>query len=156
MTRKIENIIIHEADTPTGKEFSVKDIDQWHIERGFHRNDNWRIGFNPSLFACGYHYVIKLDGTVETGRHEDEVGAHCSGLNSTSIGICLIGKGKYTPAQWKSLQKLVEGLKAKYENAKIKGHYETPSGSFQGKSCPDFNVSKWVLDKYVPEEKNVT
>lgn len=75
--RKIKEIILHCAATPEGKEFYASDIDRWHKERGF--------------LKIGYHYVIDLDGTIEKGRPEPEVGAHCTNHNKYSIGICTIG-----------------------------------------------------------------
>ena len=54
-----------------------RDIDRWHRERGW--------------LKIGYHYVIKRDGTVETGRELEEVGAHAKGHNAISVGICMVG-----------------------------------------------------------------
>ena len=34
MTRTINMVIVHEADTPNGKYFDADDIEQWHEERG--------------------------------------------------------------------------------------------------------------------------
>lgn len=81
--RKIDKIIVHCADTPDGKDFTIKDIDRWHKERG------WQ--------CCGYHHVIRLDGTIENGRPLAQIGAHCKGYNENSIGICLIGRREFTP-----------------------------------------------------------
>ena len=53
------------------------EIDRWHRERGW--------------LKIGYHFVIKRDGTIEEGRHVDEVGAHAKGHNSTSVSVCMIG-----------------------------------------------------------------
>jgi len=38
-------------------------------------------------------YDIALDGLIEAGRPEDMMGAHClaKGMNTCSIGVCLIG-----------------------------------------------------------------
>ena len=36
-------------------------------------------------------YLIRLDGTVEHGRPEAEIGAHCQNHNEHSIGICYVG-----------------------------------------------------------------
>ena len=60
--RVIDEIIVHCAATPEGMNFTVKDIDCWHRERGFK--------------CIGYHYVIYLDGSIHTGRPESEIGAH--------------------------------------------------------------------------------
>ncbi len=75
----------------------------------------------------GYHYVIKEDGTIQRGRPESKSGAHAQGLNTNSIGICLIGNGnkqKFTEDQMDALYcKLVELIEA-YPDAKVIGHRE--------------------------------
>ena len=124
--RLIKEIIIHCSDTPAGRDDSVKDIDRWHKARGWSR--------------VGYHFVIRLDGTIEKGREEEVIGAHCKGHNSNSIGVCYIGgKGgdTRTDAQKKSLKVLVEYLKLSYPQAKVYGHYD-----FSSKTCPNFNVDE--------------
>lgn len=39
----------------------------------------------------GYHIIIHPDGSWETGREKDEMGAHAKGYNRNSIGIMYIG-----------------------------------------------------------------
>lgn len=144
MTRKINLIVVHEAQTPTGKYFDADDIEQWHKERG-----EW----GPSSIThkyIGYHWVILLDGTIQSGRHPNEIGCHAKGYNSNSLGICLIGMGKYTQEQWNSLQRLLEALKGQYKDIKIIGHNEVSS-----KICPGFDVQKYLSNDMVPDEENV-
>lgn len=127
--RKVDEIILHCSATKEGQNFKAKDIDAWHKQRGFK--------------GIGYHYVIDLDGTVETGHPEDEIGAHCLNHNARSIGICYIGgldttgkaKDTRTPQQKAALVKLVVDLKLKYPNATVHGHNE-----FANKACPCFTV----------------
>lgn len=129
--RPINKIILHCSATKEGKNFTVKDIDEWHRQRGFK--------------CIGYHFVIYLDGTVHKGRDESEVGAHCSGHNSFSIGICYIGgldangkpKDTRTDKQKAAIKSLVAELKLKYPDATIHGHNE-----FANKACPCFDVKK--------------
>lgn len=129
--RVINEIIVHCSATKEGKNFTVKDIDAWHRQRGFK--------------CIGYHYVVYLDGTIHKGRDESEVGAHCSGHNSFSIGICYIGgldingkpKDTRTDEQKAAIRSLVAELKNKYPDAKIHGHNE-----FANKACPCFDVRK--------------
>lgn len=97
------------------------------------------------------HYVIYRDGSVHRGRPENQVGAHTTGYNAHSIGVCYIGgceatknaKGDYppkdtrTPAQRAALIKLVAELRQKYPGATVHGHNE-----FANKACPSFNVQK--------------
>jgi N-acetylmuramoyl-L-alanine amidase len=75
--RKINKIILHCSATPEGRHHDVADIRRWHLKRGF--ND------------IGYHFLIHIDGTVEEGRPLNKQGAHCSGQNRGSIGICYVG-----------------------------------------------------------------
>lgn len=128
--RKIDKIIIHCSATSEGVAFFARDIDRWHKERGFKK--------------IGYHYVIDLDGTVEKGRDEDEIGAHCTGENSNSIGICYIGgldstgkkaKDTRTLQQKAALWWLICELWKKYGYIPVHGHNE-----YANKACPCFNA----------------
>ena len=75
--REINKIILHCSDTEYDKVVTAKDIDKWHKDRGFN--------------SIGYHYVIDIDGTVESGRPLEKAGAHCYGHNLRSIGIVYVG-----------------------------------------------------------------
>lgn len=128
--REIKQIIIHCADTPDGRNDTAADIRRWHKARGF--ND------------IGYHYVIDLDGTIEPGRDVSVAGAHCTGQNATSIGICYIGgktadmktaKDTRTEEQKAALLSLLKYLVRKYPGAKIYGHKD-----FAPKACPCFDA----------------
>jgi len=131
--RKINKIIIHCTATPEGREHDVADIRRWHLKRGF--ND------------IGYHYLIHIDGTIEEGRPINKQGAHCSGENRGSIGLCYVGgmskdmkkaKDTRTQAQKDSLIKLIHELIYKYnKDMTIHGHNE-----YANKACPSFNVQE--------------
>lgn len=130
--RKINEIIVHCAATPDGKNFKAADIDRWHRER--------------KMKCIGYHYVVDLDGTVEPGRPESEIGAHCLGHNQYSIGVCYVGglaadgktpKDTRTAAQKEALLALLNKLRAKYPNASIHGHRD-----FAAKACPSFDATR--------------
>ena len=130
--RQIKEIILHCSATAEGRDYTVEDIDRWHKARG------WR--------GIGYHYVIYRDGSVHPGRPVEQIGAHCTGHNANSIGICYIGglaadnktpKDTRTPAQIQALRELVVELKKKYPGARVHGHNE-----FAAKACPCFNVRK--------------
>lgn len=62
-----DTIIIHCSATRAGQDFTAADIDRWHRQRGFR--------------SIGYHFVVRLDGTVEPGRDVALDGAHCTGWN---------------------------------------------------------------------------
>ena len=125
--RKITEIIIHCSATKEDKHYTAKDIDRWHREQGY--------------IMIGYHYVILIDGTIESGRPLEQAGAHCKGHNAHSIGICYIGgldhygkpKDTRTPLQRKAMQQLIDTLREVYPNATVHGHRE-----FANKDCPCF------------------
>ncbi len=159
--RQINHLVIHCAATPNGKPLSrngataAQVIDEWHFQRGFHRSPQSRYEFNPDLKAIGYHFIIDVNGKLETGRGENEIGAHVKGHNHDSLGICLVGGldstssengGKFTKAQWATLHALLEQLKEKYPNADILGHRD-----FAGvhKACPSFPVKDWLKNPAV-------
>ena len=130
--RNIKEIIVHCSATPEGKDFTVKDIDGWHKQRGFRK--------------IGYHYVVYRDGGYHRGRQDSEIGAHCTGHNAYSIGVCYIGgvakdgrtpKDTRTGAQKKTLITLLKTLKARYPGATIHGHRD-----YANKACPSFDATK--------------
>ena len=130
--RKITEIIVHCSATPEGKDFTIADIRKWHLQRGF--ND------------VGYHWVIYRDGSINKGRDESIIGAHCTGHNSNSIGVCYIGgcasdgktpKDTRTPEQKTALLKLLKELKRRYPSAVIRSHRD-----FANKACPSFDATK--------------
>ena len=127
--REINEIILHCAATPDGKDFTAADIHSWHKQKG------WS--------GIGYHYVIKIEGTVESGRPEYWPGAHAKGHNSKCIGICMIGTDEFNGEQWYQLRKLVGQLMTKYEGVKVIGHNEISS-----KTCPGFNVQEWFNKEF--------
>lgn len=128
--RTITEIIVHCSATPEGRPTTVGDIRAWHKQRGFK--------------DVGYHYVVYLDGSIHAGRPESAIGAHCTGHNRNSIGVCYVGgvakdcktpKDTRTEAQKKALLQLLRQLKKKYPKATIHGHRE-----FANKACPSFDA----------------
>lgn len=135
--RKITEIIVHCSATAEFRDFGAADIDRWHRAQGWD--------------CIGYHYVVKLDGTVQEGRPIERMGAHCKGHNANSIGICYIGgltadgktpKDTRTAAQKAALLSLIRRLKSNYPGAKVYGHKD-----FARKACPCFEAReeyKWI------------
>jgi N-acetylmuramoyl-L-alanine amidase len=127
--RKITDIIVHCSASPDNRDVDAAEIRKWHVEGN---------GWND----IGYHYVIKRSGQVEVGRPVEKIGSHCVGANSQSIGICLVGEKKFTEEQFTALKVLVASLKKRFPGVKISGHRDWPSAKAQGKTCPNFDVSK--------------
>ena len=114
--RDIKYILVHATATKQGQNFTAKDIDRWHKQRG------WS--------GIGYHYVIDIYGNLEKGRPENRIGAHVKGYNRNSIGVVYVGglnknlapKDTRTNAQKEALKTLLKSLKTRYPKAKILGH----------------------------------
>lgn len=146
-TRYINGIIIHCAATPNGRWHNVHEIDKWHQERGFSRDEAARQRFNPQLHAIGYHFVIYPNGANATGRDVSEIGAHAKNYNARTIGICLIGTDKFTRDQWWTLRDVVVLLRIKHPDARVIGHRDLPNVK---KTCPGFNVEDWLKNGMEP------
>jgi len=138
MSRQINEIIIHCSATPNGRPTTVEEIDRWHRARGFKRSAPVE---NYGLKHIGYHFIVYIDGSVHEGRHISEIGAHAAGRNAHSIGICLIGTDKFTPAQWRALATLTADLLWRFPCAQMLGHRELPDVR---KRCPGFDVAAWA------------
>lgn len=127
--RNIKEIIVHCTATPEGRPVTIKEITNWHKQRGFS--------------TIGYHYVVMLDGSVQKGRDVNVSGAHCTNHNSISIGVCYVGgcdknmnaKDTRTDAQKRALLDLLKRLRIMYPSAKIYGHRD-----FANKACPSFDA----------------
>ena len=134
--RLITLLIIHCSAVAPFQTSSVEQINEWHLAQG------WKNG-------CGYHYVIRRDGSIEKGRPEEMIGAHCLHHNKHSIGVCYEGgidaNGKHTDtrtkAQKESMRTLLVELTERYPNALIIGH-----NTFSSKDCPCFDAAKEYQD----------
>lgn len=129
--RNLNLIVVHCSATKEGANFDAEDVTRWHKAKG------WS--------DCGYHYVIKLDGTLEQGRPIQRIGAHAKGFNNESIGICYIGgvdsngkpKDTRTEAQTKTLENTIRTLRSVFGELEVKGHKDLPNVA---KACPSFDV----------------
>lgn len=135
--RRITEIIVHCSDTPAGRDDRAADIRRWHVD-----GNGWT--------DIGYHYVVCLDGSVEAGRDPSFPGAHCTGHNAQSIGVCYVGgrdaetckpADTRTDEQKRSLVLLLGYLRTKYPDAKIYGHRD-----FARKACPCFDAKTEYQD----------
>ena len=129
-SRPIDLVVIHCSATREDKSYTPRMLIRDHVNRGY--------------LHAGYHFYITRDGTVHAGRPLYQEGAHATGFNRRSIGICYEGgldaSGKpadtRTPAQKVTLLKLLQRLKTDYPHASIKGHRELGVP----KDCPCFKA----------------
>lgn len=131
--RTITLIIVHCSANREGSKLRLADIDRYHKSLG------WK--------GCGYHYVIPTDGTIEVGRPEEMVGAHCKNHNRHSIGVCYIGglaadgktpKDTRTAEQKRALKLLLDDLHRRYPKALILGHCDLDP---MKPCCPGFDFN---------------
>jgi N-acetylmuramoyl-L-alanine amidase len=137
--RDLKRIILHCSATKEGQDFSVDTIRGWHVNgRG------WS--------DIGYHWVIRLDGSIEVGRPLEKSGAHTKGHNKDSVGVCYIGgcdadgkpKDTMNPEQEKAWRMIVLSLRTLYgDHITIHGHNE-----YANKACPSFIVEEKFADMY--------
>lgn len=127
----IMNIILHCSDSLFG---NAAIISKWHVLPK-PKGRGWS--------NIGYHYIVlngqlssnvfnkNYDGYIETGRPLDddnllesfEYGAHVKGMNTKSIGICLVGEsGKFTDKQIRSMEYLLIGLGQQFGELEISQH----------------------------------
>ena len=137
--RELNRIMLHCSATKEGKDYSVETIRDWHV-----KGRGWS--------DIGYHWVIRLDGSIEVGRPLEKSGAHTKGHNKDSVGVCYIGgcdadgkpKDTMNPEQEKAWRMIVLSLRTLYGNhITIHGHNE-----FANKACPSFTVKEKFADMY--------
>ena len=133
--RSVEYLIVHCSATRESQDLGAEEIRGWHLKRGW--------------LDIGYHFVIRRDGTVETGRPTTRPGAHARGFNHLSLGICLVGgvesdgrtpEANFTHAQWEALEELLLELLEEFPCAAVIGHRDLPNVS---KACPSFDTIAW-------------
>ncbi len=129
--RSIHTVIVHCSATTEGQDIGVDEIRSWHKARG------WS--------DIGYHYVIRRDGSIETGRPLSRRGSHAKGHNHGSVGICMVGgidannkqraEANFSFIQYVSLSELVAQLQRAHPIVKVIGHNQVAA-----KACPCFDV----------------
>ena len=124
--KNIKLLVVHCSDTDDNQKLTAVDLHKMHLKFGWD--------------GIGYHKVICRSGLIENGRPEYWIGAHAQGFNDRSLGVCLIGKNKFTENQFSSLKLVIQDWKRKYPKAEIVGHNQITKSN---KTCPNFNVKEW-------------
>lgn len=133
MMRSIDKLILHCSDSDVAAHDDISVIREWHTLPKEEGGRGWK--------DVGYHKFIKSDGTVQRGRDDSAIGAHCYGQNRHSLGYCLHGKTQFTEAQFKALAEELRKDLLLYPDATIHGHNE-----FADKECPRFDVDDFIED----------
>jgi len=142
MIKKAEYLFFHCSDYPYG---NIEQIRAWHKARG------WKdIGYNGLIYNGRVHsdnYDESKDGLFVEARSMDfseyveseEIGAQVLGYNNKSLGVCLIGKDKFTIKQFQTAGSIAAIFIKINPEIKIMGHYESPTAG--GKTCPNFDMN---------------
>ncbi len=105
--------------------------------------------------GIGYHFYVRSDGSVFRGRPIATVGAHCTGYNAESIGVCFEGNfetEKIMPqAQLRAGKELVTYLLSLYPKAEVKKHGDFGATACPGRSFPFEEIKKGELEMTVDE-----
>lgn len=134
LPREIKFLVIHCSATRCNVSFTVEQLRQCHIQRGF--------------AGIGYHFYITRDGVLHRCRPVNEIGAHAHGFNLHSLGICYEGglneegipSDTRTSAQRFALLDVLTILKYQYPKAQILGHYQLSADIH--KACPCLDARK--------------
>lgn len=145
---KLDYLMIHCSQTPPGRNFTGKDIIEWHtVGRGWSRP--------------GYSTIFRIDGTTEIlipFNNDDnvdswEISNGAAGWNGRTRHICYIGGGSNshpidsrTPEQNAAMECFIRIHIMMWPNIKILGHNQVN----QEKTCPSFNVPDWLQSIGIP------
>lgn len=129
-----KKIVLHHA---MASKCSIQDIHAWHLANGW--------------IGCGYHFLVRKDGSIYSGRDIDSLGAHCLNNNHDSIGIC--AEGNYMIENMPDIQKLkivelIKFIESKYGDLVVGGHKEFSSSECPGKNYPLDEIKN--LSKFIP------
>jgi N-acetylmuramoyl-L-alanine amidase len=136
--RDINLIMIHCTDTPEGRDVTAEEVNEWHRQRGYE--------------MIGYHFLIRLNGDIESGRPLFMKGAACrkGRANDFGVHVCYAGgrdnrgdtADTRTPKQRESLLMLLKWLKRRFPKARIVGHRDFD----RGKACPCYDAKNEYMN----------
>lgn len=142
-SRNINLIVIHCSATPENRDYTPQMLLLDHRQRGFN--------------TYGYHFYVRRSGQRVPMRELELAGAHVTGFNRDSIGICYEGgcdaagkaKDTRTVQQKEAIVALLKELVQLYPDAEIVGHRDlSPDKDGDGviephewtKLCPSFDA----------------
>lgn len=141
MSNKPNMLIVHHLEAE-GSNWTVETIHQMHK-----KENGWA--------GVGYHYYIRLDGSIYKGRPDNAIGSHCLGANSNSLGIAFEGNydsRKDMPVeQYNSWCNLKAYLCNKYGSMPVYGHREKGSSECPG---PNFPLEKVKAANFTNSNKS--
>lgn len=119
-------IILHHAAAKTA---SPEDVHAWHLQRD---GGTWA--------GIGYNFYVRKNGEIHEGRGLNQSGAHTTGYNSVSVGICFEGdfstETVMNIAQLEAGKALLRYLHEIYPDAKIICHRDVNNTACPGTYFP--------------------
>jgi len=155
-TRDISEVVVHWSATYINQDIGAEEIHQWHQDRDFS--------------GCGYHYVVRRDGSLQRGRPLNIAGAHAKvgGHNQYSIGICLVGgyacpsgtknaksfanSSSINNSQWKTLNSFLKSFYTVFPGGQVWGHNDTDP---KNKIDPGISMQTYIFQHFGKRNLNV-
>ena len=130
--RKITTIVLHCSATQPHYDVDIRHVREWHV-----KGNKWR--------DVGYHYFIKLDGTIQHGRPVHVQGAGVRGHNSNTVHVCYAGglnddgdpHNTLNADQRAAIYQVCTSLVRVFGPLEFIGHNDLTDE----KACPSFKVS---------------
>lgn len=157
MTNKPTVIITHHTGGTDAQPLAnssyatVADIDLWHKLR-------WPGFTSRAGYHVGYHYVIEKDGKLTQTREHDEEGAHCIGMNLSSIGVCFSGNFDLTTPTLEQMQTwytLYRKLDKEFPNIPVRPHRAYARKTCHGTNLPDnyfmVKYQEWTIGERIKQ-----
>lgn len=121
-------IAVHHGDSPNTAPTYEEGM---RVLRGYYTYHTTAKPTGNGWSDIGYNYLIGPDGTIfqgrekldsQTGEGQDSdniIGAHLCGINTNTMGICMIGRYTYEMPTAKALESLYKIIKWKAEKSNI-------------------------------------
>ncbi|GIN60546.1 hypothetical protein J27TS8_05390 [Robertmurraya siralis] len=139
--KKVTKVVCHHPAHPT---WGIMEI------HNYHKNSKGWAGI-------GYNYLICKNGRIQEGRGKN-VGAHCSGRNSDTLGVCFQGdfdKQQMTDAQVKAGGWLIAKLIKEHglQINDVLGHRDLAATACPGKNFRMADLKAEILANLNPKTK---
>lgn len=139
--KKVTKVVCHHPAHPT---WGIMEI------HNYHKNSKGWAGI-------GYNYLICKNGRIQEGRGKN-VGAHCSGRNSDTLGVCFQGdfdKQQMTDAQVKAGGWLIAKLIKEHglQINDVLGHRDLAATACPGKNFRMADLKTEILANLNPKTK---
>lgn len=133
--------VVHYSDaTPPGDDSPATDPNEHEAAAQVRAIQKFHMG-ERDWCDIAYHWLIAPDGTVFTGRPIGQVGAHAAGVNTESVGYCLLTDDRITRQQATALIERIHADRAPLgiPYARVVSHRDVGSTH-----CPGDEVAAWV------------